>query len=603
MAAKILFQLVGEATSAVAAFKKTTDASKTTADAAKTTGSSLGKIAGAVATGYAVTKVVEFGKSTVKAAEESMVAHNRLVATFKGVGDTTGKAAASAEKYAGTLSKQTGVDDEVIMSAQALLATFHTVSNASGMQSGVFNRATAAAADLAAAGYGDLNSNAIQLGKALEDPVKGMAALSKSGVTFTEQQKAAIKQMEKSGDHLGAQKIVLGNVESQVKGTAAATATSSAKMSVAWGNAQEAIGTTILPAVSKIMDQLTKLFGLVEANSSWLMPLIGGFITLAGTFLVISKTVTIFKTALEGVKLAVSGVKLAWMLLNSSFLASPLGLIIVGIVAVVAALVILYLKVDWFRNFVDNAFRAIIGAAQGLWRGLVVTFNAIVSFLQRWGQVILAVILGPWYLVFRLVMAAIRGGWSGIVAEISGWVGFIGRMLAPIANVVSAPFRAAWGLINAYLISPLRGAFSGVAGAISGALAGVTGAITRPFQAAWDFIQSRIIGPLKSVWNGIAGTLNSISISTPGVKVAGHEIIPAFHWTPPWHVPTLQAGGLLTRSGLVYAHAGEVISPAPSSARPGRGPLVEIGVANFGERVDVDTFGKRLAWSVQSAGV
>jgi hypothetical protein len=159
-------------------------------------------------------------------------------------------------------------------------------------------------------------------------------------------------------------------------------------------------------------------------------------------------------------------------------------------------------------------------------------------------------------------------------------------------------------LINSYLIQPIHGAFSGVAGAISGALAGVTGAITAPFQAAWDFINSRIISPLKSVWNGIANTLNSISISTPGVSIAGHDIIPAFHWTPPWHVPTLAAGGLLTRSGLVYAHAGEVISPAPASARPARWDrLVHIEHATFGERVDVDTFGKRLAWSVQSAGV
>jgi hypothetical protein len=603
MAAKLIFQLVGEATSAVAAFKKTGDAAKTTTSAAKTTGSSLGKIAGAVATGYAVSKIVDFGKTTVKAAEESAVAHNRLVSTFKGVGDASGAAAAAAEAYAGKLSKQTGVDDEAIMGAQALLATFHSVSGASAQQAGIFDRATAAAADLAAAGYGDLNSNAIQLGKALEDPVKGMAALSKSGVTFTAAQKQAILSMEKTGNHLGAQKVVLQNVESQVKGTAAATATSSAKMSVAWGNAQEAIGTALLPAISKISDVLTKLFIFVDANSSWLMPLIGGAIALAGTALAVSKAVSIFKGALEGVKLAVSGVKLAWMLLNSTFLASPLGLIIVGIVAVVAALVILYLKVAWFRNFVNAAFRGIIAGAQWLWSGLVGIFNALVAFFQRWGNLILFVLLGPWYLVFKLIKAAITGGWSGIVAQLNQWLGILGGIFGRVVGIIVAPFRGAWNAVYNAFIGPLVRGFAAIPGQIGGAISGVFGAIIAPFQRAYSWIQSNILGPLRSAWNGFANIINGVSLSTPAVKVAGHTLIPAFHWTPPWHIPTLAAGGLMTRTGLVYAHAGEVISPAPAAARGRWDQLVRIDTANFGERVDVDTFGKRLAWQIRTAGV
>ena len=168
--------------------------------------------------------------------------------------------------------------------------------------------------------------------------------------------------------------------------------------------------------------------------------------------------------------------------------------------------------------------------------------------------------------------------------------------------MITAPFRAAWGLINAYLLAPLKSAFYGVAGAIAGALSGVTGAITAPFAAAWNWIQSNVIGPIKGGWNAIAGAINSVHISVkvpdfvPGIGGKGWE------WSPP-HVPYLAAGGLMLRSGLVFAHAGEVISPAPAAARARGGPLVNIAHAHFSEKVDVDAFGKRLAWTVSAAGV
>jgi phage-related minor tail protein len=106
----------------------------------------------------------------------------------------------------------------------------------------VFDRATKAAIDLAAAGFGSVETNAIQLGKALEDPIKGLAALGKSGVTFTAEQKELIKTLVETGDVASAQEIILKAVEMQVGGTAEATANASDKMKVAWSQLQEQLG-------------------------------------------------------------------------------------------------------------------------------------------------------------------------------------------------------------------------------------------------------------------------------------------------------------------------------------------------------------------------
>src|SRR4029453_1971193 len=140
--------------------------------------SGFGRVAKVVG-GVALTAgVVSFGKASVTAAEESAQATARLEQIFASMGDTTGKAAAAAEDYAGALSRKIGVDDEAIMAAQAQLATFGKVSDETARTAGVFDRATSAAADLAAAGFGSLDTNAVQLGKALQDPVKGLTALT-----------------------------------------------------------------------------------------------------------------------------------------------------------------------------------------------------------------------------------------------------------------------------------------------------------------------------------------------------------------------------------------------------------------------------------------
>jgi len=589
MPAKLTFQLIGEASSAIAAFKKTSDASQQAAKGAEKTGVSLGGIAKAAATGLAVGAVVSFGKSAVKAAEESEVAHNKLVAVFKNVGDASGAAAAAAEAYAGKLAASTGVDDEAIMGAQALLATFHSVSGAAGRQAGIFDRATAAAVDLAAAGYGDLNSNSIQLGKALEDPVKGMAALAKSGVTFTAAQKTAIQQMVKSGDTLGAQKIVLKNVEDQVKGTAAATATGSAKMAVAWGNFQESVGAAILPFVSGIQTQLAGLFAFVAANSGWLVPLVLAITTVVGALLIFVKTVQFVKTT-------IAAFRVAWLALNSSFIASPIGLIIIAIVALIAIIVVIATKTTWFQSiwravtsFMSAAWRATVGAITAAW-------NAAWSFIAG---------------IFRAI--------QNIAMTVWAWV----RSNWPLlAGVLAGPFGVAVALVYKFW-GPISGFFAGIVHSIGSVVSGVVGAITQPFitafnivkgaiQAAVGYIQgllggltrtvSGAISTAKSVYNAFAHTWNAIEVKMPSVDthIPGIGKIGGFTVGLP-DLPILARGGLMTRSGLVYAHVGEVISPAPAAARTG--PLVSIGTANFGERVDADLFARKIAWQVRTSGV
>lgn len=135
-----------------------------------------------------------------------------------GVANVTAK---HIDKMATALMNLSGVDDEQIKAGQNMLLTFKAVRNEVGKGNKIFDRATKASLDLSFQ-FGSTDSAAKQLGKALADPVRGITALRRAGVDFTQAQKDQIAAFVEAGDLLSAQKIILKEVESQVGGTAKA---------------------------------------------------------------------------------------------------------------------------------------------------------------------------------------------------------------------------------------------------------------------------------------------------------------------------------------------------------------------------------------------
>jgi phage-related protein len=182
---------------------------------------------------------------------------------------TTGGAAKITAKQVGDLAESisnvSAVDDEIIQSGANLLLTFKNVRNEAGKGNDVFNQTVGLANDMSIALGQDMKSSSIQLGKALNDPVKGVTALQRVGVSFTESQRDQIKVLTESGDILGAQKTILKEVGDQFGGAAKAAADPVAQLKVTWGNLLEDLGTRALPIVNEIAGQLGKrLPGLLD---------------------------------------------------------------------------------------------------------------------------------------------------------------------------------------------------------------------------------------------------------------------------------------------------------------------------------------------------
>jgi hypothetical protein len=226
---------------------------------------SLGRnfaLAGAVIAGAGVL----IGKSLRDAADSQRVLA-QTEATLRSTGTTANGTAKQIANLAASLQKNTAFNDEAILSGQNLLLTFKGIQNQAGEGNDIFNQASSTMLDFARAMNTGPSEAAIKLGKALQDPTRGVTALRKSGVDFTKDQMEMIKSLQESGDLMGAQKIVLAELQSQFGGSAAAYAKTFTgqleSMNNELNDLSEEIGLIVMPAVQGMITEFRELIPVI----------------------------------------------------------------------------------------------------------------------------------------------------------------------------------------------------------------------------------------------------------------------------------------------------------------------------------------------------
>lgn len=179
----------------------------------------------------------------------------KTAAVIKSTGNEANVTVKGVQKLAGELESLSGVDEALIINGQNVLLTFTKIRNEVGKDNDIFDRATEAALNMSVALGQDMQGSVTMLGKALNDPIKGIAAMGKAGIQFTQQQKDQIKTLVKSGKTLEAQKIILKELEVQFGGAAKAAGSglegSIARAKDAFGDLFRNIATPLLPKIAK----------------------------------------------------------------------------------------------------------------------------------------------------------------------------------------------------------------------------------------------------------------------------------------------------------------------------------------------------------------
>lgn len=438
-----------------------------------------GFAAGAIAIGGVVKGVASLTKGYTE--------HQRVARQTNAVIKSTGGASQTTAKEVGALAdaleRKTTIDGDVIQSGANMLLTFTNIKNEVGKGNDVFNQAVATATDMSAALGTDASQAAVGLGKALNDPIKGITALSRVGVTFTEDQKKQITQLVKHGDTLKAQKIILAELGKEFGGSAEAAATPIQRLVVRGRQLGDAIGEKVVPYVNKAATALTRLIdGMSKGTGE------GG------------RLADMARTVGDAVR---KGVGTAF---------EYAGRILRGARTI----------------FNDNRDRLeeIGDTAAGLGRRVIKAFGQIVgAFKSTFGsgsgtgkdiRNIIGRIADFYAIMVKVEAAVVKRALPGIVTAFRGLALILRGVIRVISGILTGDFGKAWDGVK----DIFRGAVK--------LLAGLVRAGTAPLRTAAAALGKAIGGPLSSAWDGIVGTAQGfvnriidVLNKIPGVNI-GH---------------------------------------------------------------------------------
>jgi len=178
----------------------------------------------------------QIGKRAMQAFTQQAQAVEKVNQAIKSTSGAAGLSLSQLRKEASELQKKTLFgDEEILNNATAQLLTFTNIANDN------FLRTQRVAMDLSTVLDGDLKSASIQLGKALNDPVANLSALSRSGIQFSAAQKEVIKDLANSNRLAEAQGVILAELERQYGGQAEAAA----KVGGGWQQLGNVLGDTM----------------------------------------------------------------------------------------------------------------------------------------------------------------------------------------------------------------------------------------------------------------------------------------------------------------------------------------------------------------------
>ena len=425
-----------------------------------------------------------FGKTAFDAAIQSREAFAQVESALKSMGGASGKTAAELQKSAKQLETFSNFDDDDIL--KKVTANLLTFGNVAGEQ---FDKAQQAAVDLSARLGQDLQSSTIMLGKALNDPIAGITAMTRVGVSFTEEQKNMIKAMAEAGDIAGAQGLILAELERQYGGAAKAAreAAPGGDQLQQWRTFQEIVGERLVVAFEKleqIIAPILKSFNELDEDTQTVIVVVAALAAALGPLLIaLGAIVTIGPAIVTGLGAIAAGfgiLKVAML----GLLANP---VLLGAAAVIAAIWYAWENWDKITGIVENVKNAVVS----FWdEHLDPIFGWIIDGLK--------LVAGAWIEWHVQVLGAARDVGTGV----GEW---LGDKLGPVwENLKGKLADAGKGFIQLHLT-----AFQAIGNIMRDAWTFVQDIGARMYEVGVNIIQGLIRG-IASAPGAVSKALNNV---------------------------------------------------------------------------------------------
>jgi phage-related protein len=310
-------------------------------------------------------------------------------------------------------------------------------------------------------------------------------------------------------------------------------------MTVKFGEMQEMLGGKLLPVISALADFFTKYMDV-------LIPLAGIIIGLVAAM----KIYNLIMGIMAIVNSTAAATTWAW---TAALLANPLVWIVIGIMALIAALILAYMKIGWFRDMVDAAFSGVKAAF-----GWVIDIaKEVFEWIKDHWPLLLAIITGPIGIAvllitknFDTIKDAVKAAVDWVMDRFQDLTGFLSRIVGSIQGILSSiaaairyPIDAATEAVKWVMdkFNELLNFFSNLISTIGGYVSDIADAITGPINA------------VIRAWNNLSFTVPKIHVPGTDIDIGGNTInFP--------DIPTLARGGAVLRTGMALVHEGETFS-------------------------------------------
>jgi hypothetical protein len=440
--------------------------------------------------------LVAFGTVAVREATEAAAAMGQVEAALKSMGPVAGKTAAELKKAADAFETQSLFEaDEILSKVTANLLTFGNVSG------DAFDRAQQAALNMSARLGQDLQSSAIQVGKALNDPIKGMTALQRVGVQFTATQRDQIKAFVDGGQAAKAQALILGELERQFGGAALAAQNTDPfnKSADAFRQMAEQVGTALLPIIPIFTDAIVKMANAFSSLSpetqKWVIIAAAAGAALGPLLIGISGLVSATGLLLPlFIKLVPAVTALSRVLLL--MLGNP---IILGAAVVIGGIYLAWKNWDKIVAIVTRVYNAvksfIVDKIVPILQFLPTPLAAVISIWRNWDQ-IAAIVQRVYNAVKTWILDKLNAIWDSVAKKIK-WIGdkfawlydvVVGNSYIPdMVDEIGAQMAR----LDAVMVAPVQAATSKAAEAFRDLQQQTKGLLDRLFPEAAELNQLR----------------------------------------------------------------------------------------------------------------
>ena len=412
--------------------------------------------------------IVAFGALATKNAVDSAKAIAQVEAAVKSTGGAAGRSVSQLEEMATGLQRISLYDDDQIL--KEVTANLLTFTNVTGTE---FDKAQVAILNLSTRLGTDLTSASVQVGKALNDPIKGVTALGRAGVQFTAQQKEQIAALVESGDVAAAQSIILGELETQFGGAAEAAANADpyTQMANEVGNLSESFGAIInealIPVVGYLQGVVDRISGFSDGTKKAIV-VVGGLLAVAGPLVI---AIGGLISAYTSIRTALAGLTTEQLKLNIAVLANPYVVIGAAVVAAVALIIYNWDKIVAYFSSGDGA---------GTWAGLKESFDVVVEYVQAAWTAFVGIIQMIWDEFGDNFLFAIQNVMDLVMRVFRGIFGVIGNLFNAFSSLFKGDWRAFLGYIGNITVEILQmvvGVFLGFLAQVGNAVDAVLGAL------------------------------------------------------------------------------------------------------------------------------